>query len=786
VNLPARRLQGGINPPFRQVIVSPRNAEVEETGMANIVGSELADTLIGSGGADSITANGGNDSITGGGGADIILGGSGADTISGDNGNDTLDAGEGNDSLLGGAGADSISAGIGNDTIEGGAGNDTVFAGAGNDVWLAGDSVSGSDLVFLEEGDDFAYAGWFATGSPDQIDFGSGNDTLSFASLPAANNQGITLNEDGSATNIAFGTVILNVENVIGNGGANALTGNSLANMFDGGAGADTLNGGAGNDSLYGGDGADVLGGGADADLLTGDAGADTLAGGDGADTLSGGADNDSLSGDLGADSLSGDLGMDTLLGGDGDDMLSGGADNDSLSGGAGDDTLHGGAGADTLAGGPGMDYADYADSGAAVNVNLTSWTASGGDAAGDQLSGVDGLIGSAYNDTLIGFDGANAATGDTYTNVIYGNAGDDYIDGLGSADSLYGGADNDTILGGGGDDLAEGGTGNDSLDGGAGADSLLGDLGADTLAGGAGNDTLSGGDGDDTLSGGDGNDWLEGGGGTNSYDGGAGSDTIVLTAGVSETVSGYEDPDGTDQDVLIINRHQVDHIEAGADAESGKIWWTNGTFTTFANIENRTFVPCFTPGTMIETKQGLVAVEKLRLGQKVLTRDSGYQPIRWIGRRRLKRADLTAQPALQPVLIRKGALGEGLPEVDMRVSPQHRMLISGSRAELLFGEAEVLAAALHMVGLPGVERVLLTEVTYLHLMFDAHEIIRADGAWTESFQPGDRTLSSLEAPQREELFAIFPELHRALRRGRWASARLSLKPHEVRVLMAA
>jgi Ca2+-binding RTX toxin-like protein len=713
-----------------------------------------------------------------------INGSNGNDTLTGTSFNDTISGLAGDDSISGGAGDDRILAGDGNDTIEGGAGRDTVFGGAGNDVWLAGDSQSGSDQVYLEEGDDLAYAGWFTSGTPDILDGGTGNDTISLEAIPG--NQGITLNDDGTSTTIAFTSVVRNFENVIGNSGENALTGNSAANMLDGQAGNDTLSGMAGNDTLIGGDGADSLLGGTGDDLLRGDAGNDFLSGGDGNDTLLGGAGADSIQGDAGNDLIDGGTENDTISGGDGDDTilggtgtdslrgdagndsLDGGADNDTLDGGIGDDTLHGGAGADALWASSGMDYADYSDSGAAVNINLATGAASGGDAAGDTLSGVDGLFGSAYNDTLVGFDGSSTVPGDAYTNVFYGNAGNDYMDGAGGDDSLYGGADNDTVLGGAGNDLVDGGSGNDSL------------------SGGSGNDTLSGGDGNDTLSGGDGNDYLDGGTGYNIYDGGLGSDTIRLQEGSSGVVDGSEDGDNSDYDVLVLDRDVSTITYDENDPESGVIHWANGSTTTFTNIEKIQYVPCFTPGTLIETRDGPIPVEALRPGQKVLTRDNGYQPLRWVGRRDLTAVDLALSPQLQPVRIARGALGNGLPEADMIVSPQHRMLLTGTRAELFFGEAEVLAAAAHMVGQPRIERLSVTRLSYLHVMFDAHEIIRADGAWTESFQPGDLTLQGMDDPQRNELFAIFPELREAQGGRAWASARLSLKAHEVRVLMAA
>ena len=183
--------------------------------------------------------------------------------------------------------------------------------------------------------------------------------------------------------------------------------------------------------------------------------------------------------------------------------------------------------------------------------------------------------------------------------------------------------------------------------------------------------------------------------------------------------------------------------------------------------------MPCFTPGTLIATETGPRRVEDLAPGDLVLTRDNGLQPLRWVGRRTLSLADLIVQPALRPVRLAAGRL-PGL-ERDLLVSPQHRMLVEGARAEMLFGEPEVLVAARHFA-----ESVLAPGVTYLHLLFDAHEIIKAEGAWTESFQPATRMLSEMEAETRAEIEALFPGLgHQG-----FPAARPALKAHEARVLM--
>ncbi len=188
------------------------------------------------------------------------------------------------------------------------------------------------------------------------------------------------------------------------------------------------------------------------ADVNTGTSGEDFIAGAAGNDTLSGGAGGDRLYGDGGDDTLNGGAGDDVLSGGDGADTLNGGAGADVLSGGDGDDILTGGAGADTLLGGSGNDTASYADSGSGVNINLNTGVVSGGDAAGDSLTSIENLTGSAFADTLIG-------NGDV--NVFTGNAGDDTFQGLGGADTLYGGDGSDNFIVGEGD-------GNDTIDGGA------------------------------------------------------------------------------------------------------------------------------------------------------------------------------------------------------------------------------------------------------------------------------------------------------------------------------
>ena len=170
--------------------------------------------------------------------------------------------------------------------------------------------------------------------------------------------------------------------------------------------------------------------------------------------------------------------------------------------------------------------------------------------------------------------------------------------------------------------------------------------------------------------------------------------------------------------------------------------------------------VPCFAGGTPIKTLRGEMPVERLRVGDLVLSFDDGYRPIRWIGSRRLSPGDLAMSPQLRPVRIRAGALGAGLPEVDLIVSPQHRVLVRAAVARRMFGEAEVLVAAKHLLALDGIEVAAdLAGVTYWHILFDAHQLVFSSGAVTESLFTGPEALKSVGPAAREEIFTLFPEL---------------------------
>ncbi|MEL6167658.1 MAG: Hint domain-containing protein [Pseudomonadota bacterium] len=166
----------------------------------------------------------------------------------------------------------------------------------------------------------------------------------------------------------------------------------------------------------------------------------------------------------------------------------------------------------------------------------------------------------------------------------------------------------------------------------------------------------------------------------------------------------------------------------------------------------------CFTPGTRLATPRGTVAVETLVRGDLVLTRDHGAQPIRWISRTAVTSAEIAADPALAPVLIPRGSLAPNRPVRDMWVSPQHRMLVAGSKPALLFNCDEVLvpARALSNVRRTG------TGTRYIGLLFDRHQIVFANGAQTESLHAGRLAKGRMSLSERAELFRLFPTLRTA------------------------
>ena len=702
----------------------------------------------------TVNGSNGNDSLTGTASDDTIRGFGGNDTLRGEAGNDLLDGGLGNDSISGGSGDDEIISSSGADTFSGGSGQDTInYAGSDSAVTvdLSTNSFSGGDA---------------------QNDVNAGG----IDAIVGSDYDDVLTGYDGSSTNPS----------------------DAYTNEFWGGAGNDTLDGRGGGD---------YLDGGADDDVIYGGSGNDTITGNSGNDTIDGGTGDDFI-GDL--------TGPELLANGsfeDGTHNANGvnGLDNWSNVSGS-PDSPDNGTGSEYW--NPSLDASDGTG-----YITMWSYTDRPQEAMSQTLAepleegqlysftfnaqSTDYENGQWFtpqdipvrfeildqNGNLLGATIVQGTDYEAYEITFTAPAGVTGIqlrpNGSDDPTATYPAVTLDevslvAVTEEDGDDVIDGGSGNDTIFAGDGNDSIIAGTGTDSVFGGEGRDTILGGGDNDTLSGGADDDYIK-------------IDSIGTTS-TNTTVLGGSD--GEDNDTLDISyllsqgfviTNMTQNPESNGNAGfSGQIQLYNATTGQTVNInyeDIETFVPCFTPGTRIATARGECPVEDLRVGDRVVTRDNGLQEIRWVGRRDLAEAELTLTPHLRPVLIRAGSLGENLPERDMQVSPNHRMLLCEDRAVLYFDEYEVLAAAKHLTHRRGIETVPRGGVSYVHFMFDQHEIVLADNTWSESFQPGDQTLGSMASPQRDEIFEIFPELAHQQGLADYTSARLTLKRHEARLI---
>jgi hypothetical protein len=168
--------------------------------------------------------------------------------------------------------------------------------------------------------------------------------------------------------------------------------------------------------------------------------------------------------------------------------------------------------------------------------------------------------------------------------------------------------------------------------------------------------------------------------------------------------------------------------------------------------------IPCFTPYVALATDRGPCFATKLRPGDRVVTRDHGLQEVRWVGQRRFGWRDLGLNPTLRPVRIAAGALGNGVPAADMLVSPNHRFL-AAMPGQKLTDATEQLWQARELIGREGVHRVDCTDIEYVQILLDRHELVLSEGAWSESFQPSGARLAALAPEAQAELRAQMPEL---------------------------
>ncbi len=256
------------------------------------------------------------------------------------------------------------------------------------------------------------------------------------------------------------------------------------------------------------------------------------------------------------------------------------------------------------------------------------------------------------------------------------------------------------------------------------------------------------------------------------------GAGTLTITHINGQTVSAGDTITLPTGQTVRLNANGTFTVTGDGDVENFNFTYTvnNGTDSDVGFV-NATGVPCFVAGTLIATPHGECAAEMLQPGDLVMTKDDGPQPLRWMGTR-----NVAATGDFAPIHIRANTFGH---HRDLLVSPLHRILIRDNLAELLFGEAEVLIAARDLVNDRSVRRREGGDVTYVHLMFDRHQVVFSEGLETESFLPGPQTTKSFEAEIVAEICAIFPEMNPATGQGYSSSARRTLKRFEAELFCA-
>lgn len=168
----------------------------------------------------------------------------------------------------------------------------------------------------------------------------------------------------------------------------------------------------------------------------------------------------------------------------------------------------------------------------------------------------------------------------------------------------------------------------------------------------------------------------------------------------------------------------------------------------------------CFTSSSYIKTDEATVLISDLEPGMRIKTRDNGFQKLLWVYKRVISQNEMTENPSLRPVKIKANAFGPGKPCRDMHLSQQHRILHSDLRNEILFTASHLLVPA---KGLVNDDTIIIdhdaTTIEYVHLLFDAHQIVYVDGIEAESFALGKWSYESLTEEAREEINTIFPDL---------------------------
>lgn len=155
-------------------------------------------------------------------------------------------------------------------------------------------------------------------------------------------------------------------------------------------------------------------------------------------------------------------------------------------------------------------------------------------------------------------------------------------------------------------------------------------------------------------------------------------------------------------------------------------------------------------PSAMVLTDEGPVPAEWLRAGDRVLTRDKGFQPLIWVGRK--ARAD-TDSPTRPMLLIETSALTDATPRQTALLHPDTKVLVRSRhpQSRLDMGEALCCASVLHAAG-RAQEVAPQANMTFCTLFFEEHEVILVDDIWLNSSRVTPAAMAQLTGPERATL----------------------------------
>lgn len=164
-----------------------------------------------------------------------------------------------------------------------------------------------------------------------------------------------------------------------------------------------------------------------------------------------------------------------------------------------------------------------------------------------------------------------------------------------------------------------------------------------------------------------------------------------------------------------------------------------------------------------VRTPLGGRRIELLNVGDMVVTRHNGLQPVRLIWSWTVTAAEMREHPELAPIRLKPRAVGPMMPSRDLRIASGHRVLIPGYK---ISGAEDQHPCLMRVDGIAVTSDTAFVDrsaesVTYYNIVFDQHEVITADGLPVETFRPSPKAMHLLDVSARETLKGLFPELSR-------------------------